>query len=91
MRLMRCGKSLGFDKNLSSTSLSENFDPHVPLRSIGLGCVLCLFCFLVVFGDLGPVDDVPKGLDVIWPAILVVEVVSVFPDVEAEYWSGAGL
>src|SRR3972149_4270567 len=33
---------------------------------------------------LGPVDDVPPGGDVVGPAVLVVEVVGVLPDVDAE-------
>src|SRR4029077_6691526 len=34
--------------------------------------------------DLVPVDDVPEGLDVFGPAVLVLQVVGVLPDVEAE-------
>ena len=41
------------------------------------------------FVDFGPVDDVPEGLDVVGAAVLVVEVVGVFPDVEAEDWGFA--
>src|SRR5271166_5641546 len=37
-------------------------------------------------GHLGPVHDVPPGVDVVRPAVLVVEVVRVLPDVDAEEW-----
>src|SRR5579884_4531102 len=35
-------------------------------------------------GDLGPVDHVPPGLDVVGPAVLVLEVVGVLPHVDAQ-------
>src|SRR5579862_8896262 len=34
--------------------------------------------------DLRPVDDVPPGVDVIGPAVLVLQVVRVLPDIDAE-------
>src|SRR6266576_672664 len=37
-----------------------------------------------------PVDDVPPGLEVVGPAVLVLQVVGVLPDVDAEQW-GVGL
>ena len=43
-----------------------------------------LFRCRVILADLGPVDHVEEGLDVIGPAILVIEVVGVFPDIETE-------
>src|SRR5688572_16279753 len=39
---------------------------------------------LVALRDLAPVHDVPPGLDVVRPAVLVLQVVRVLPDVEAE-------
>src|SRR5687767_8937287 len=42
-----------------------------------LGCV-------VAARDLRPVDDVPPGGDVVRPAVLVLQVVGVLPDVDAE-------
>src|SRR5215208_6317361 len=36
------------------------------------------------FVDLGPVHDVPPGVDVIGPAVLVFQIVGVLPDVDAE-------
>src|SRR3954449_6445337 len=39
---------------------------------------------LEIFADLRPVDHVPPRRDVLRPAVLVLEVVGVFPDVEAE-------
>src|SRR5437764_9676198 len=41
-------------------------------------------CRLVILADLGPVDHVPPRRDVLRPAVLVLEVVGMFPDVEAE-------
>src|SRR5438132_13232511 len=35
-------------------------------------------------GDFGPVDDVIEGVDVIGTPVLVVEVIGMFPDVDAE-------
>src|SRR3954452_17348129 len=40
--------------------------------------------FLVAAADLGPVDDVPPGGEVIGAPVLVVEVVGLLPDVDAE-------
>jgi hypothetical protein len=36
------------------------------------------------FFDVFPIDDVPKGVNVIGPAILVIEIVGVFPYVEKQ-------
>src|SRR5262245_19587913 len=36
------------------------------------------------FVDLGPVHDVPPRVDVVGPAVLVLQVVGVLPDVDAE-------
>ena len=41
---------------------------------------------LEIFGDLGPVDEVPEGVDVVWATVLVVEVVGVLPDIQAKDW-----
>src|SRR4051795_13136439 len=38
----------------------------------------------VALGDLVPVDDVPPGLEVLGPAVVVLEVVRVLPDVVAQ-------
>src|SRR6266702_648597 len=38
----------------------------------------------VIFRHRVPVDHVPPGLDVIGPAVLVIEIVSVFPNIETE-------
>src|SRR5687768_13866362 len=38
----------------------------------------------VKFADLRPVHDVPKGLQVIRPFVLVFEVVGMFPNIDAE-------
>src|SRR5947207_2587560 len=37
-----------------------------------------------------PVDDVPPGFDVIWPDVLVLQVIGMFPDVDADYRGLAG-
>src|SRR5208282_5606643 len=39
---------------------------------------------LVIFGDLVPVHHVPEGLEIFGPAILVLEIVGMLPDVAAE-------
>src|SRR4051812_4638078 len=52
--------------------------PHysaTPFRSV-LGAV--------VLRDLSPIHHIPPGLDVIGPAILVIEIIGVFPDIDAE-------
>src|SRR4051812_21735495 len=36
--------------------------------------------------DLPPVDDIPPGGEIVGAAVLVVEVVGVLPDVDAEQW-----
>ena len=38
----------------------------------------------VIPGSFGPVDDIPDGFEVFGPAILVFEIIGVFPDVHAE-------
>src|SRR5881409_3501698 len=35
--------------------------------------------------DLRPVDDVPPRVDVVWTAVLVLQIVRVLPDVDAEH------
>src|SRR5258707_13266255 len=37
----------------------------------------------IALGDLAPVHGIPPGLEVIGAAVLVIEIVSVFPDVVA--------
>src|SRR5712692_4497177 len=44
----------------------------------------------VVLGDGVPVDDVPPGLDIVGPAVLILQVVGVLPDVQAHYRLAAG-
>ena len=38
----------------------------------------------IIFGDLVPVDDVPPSLNILKPAILVFQIVGVFPNIEAK-------
>ena len=38
----------------------------------------------VIFRDLVPVHDVPPRFDVVGPTILIVQIISVFPNIEAE-------
>src|ERR671934_578858 len=40
----------------------------------------------VIFRDRVPVHYVPPGFDVIGPAVLVLEVIGVFPDIQAKDW-----
>ena len=35
-----------------------------------------------VFVDCYPIDNIPKGVDIIDPAVLVLEIVSVLPNIE---------
>src|SRR5262245_20683407 len=39
------------------------------------------FCRVVVLVDLSPIDHVPPCLEVVRPAVLVLEIICVFPDV----------
>src|SRR5271165_1221470 len=43
------------------------------------------FSGAVEFGSLVPIHDVPPGIDVIGSAVLILEVVGVFPNVHAEH------
>src|SRR5262245_20894491 len=54
------------------------------LAGKGLGVRLLLQRHLVAFAHLIPVDHVPPGLEVVGAAVLVVEVVGVLPDIDAE-------
>src|SRR5690625_3771041 len=45
--------------------------------------------FYEVFRYLIPVDDLPECLNVVRPLVLIVQIVSVLPDVEAQNWSQA--
>jgi len=45
-----------------------------------LGC-----CFQGVVAEL-PVNAFPEGLQVVWASVLVVQVVSVFPNVAGQNW-----
>src|SRR5947209_7420663 len=44
----------------------------------------------VVFGDGGPVDDAPPGVEVVAALVLVAQVVGVLPDIDAEDGALAG-
>jgi hypothetical protein len=46
--------------------------------------------FLVAVGDVVPVDDVEEGGDVVGAAVLVFQIIGVFPDVDAEEWRVGG-
>ncbi len=46
------------------------------------GIVVLVLDQLVPLIDCSPVDDVPKGLHVIGPHILVFEIISVLPDID---------
>src|SRR5437868_8977107 len=41
----------------------------------------------IALGDLAPVHGIPPGLEVIGAAVLVIEVISVLPDVVAEQYA----
>ena len=47
-------------------------------------CALDATCLSVALVDLVPVDDVPPVAKVFWTAVLVLEIVGVFPYVVAE-------
>ena len=40
----------------------------------------------IIFSDRVPVYDIPPRFDVIGPAVLIIQVIGVFPNVEAEKW-----
>src|SRR5580692_8838243 len=46
---------------------------------------MLLFRLSVVISSLRPVNGIPPGFDVIRPAILVLQVIGVLPDIEAEH------
>ena len=50
--------------------------PHLALLHLGVALASEL-----------PVDDAPVRLDVVWAAVLVLQIVSVLPDIEANDWS----
>ena len=57
-----------------------------PVGAVGV----LIGCGLVALGDAAPIDDVPPALDVRGPPVLVLEVVGVLPDVDAEQRRQAG-
>ncbi len=44
---------------------------------------LSLFCLSVTSFNLIPVDDIKKRINVIWSSILIVQIVSVFPNIQS--------
>jgi hypothetical protein len=40
----------------------------------------------VSFRDIIPINRVPKRCDILWPAILVLQVVRVFPNIDTKNW-----
>src|SRR5690349_20404113 len=80
------GKLLGRCSSSSSCWLAIGPLPSVrvilPSKDTRRRALCPLGGFLVAAVDLVPVDDVPEGLDVLGPAVLVLEVVGVLPDVD---------
>src|SRR5262245_6478394 len=71
--------------NPTIASASRTRAPHPKPRRRGASeSPMALSRHGVVIGGLGPVDDGPPGFDVVRPAVLVLEVIGVFPDVETE-------
>lgn len=48
-----------------------------------------IFCWEAL-GNVCPVDNVKDGIDISWTKVFVLQVVSVFPDINAEQWSKTG-
>src|SRR5262245_52660952 len=55
---------------------------HANLQAVP--AMLCLLCGGVVLRDGVPIDHIPKGSDVIRPTVLILQIVGMFPNVEAE-------
>src|SRR5216683_583244 len=73
----------------SAIGFSPQLRPHVhpPIKDTAQPVTLVLRPLrrlVVATADLVPVHDVPEGVDVLRPPVLVLEVVGVLPDVEAE-------
>src|SRR4051794_7372258 len=48
-----------------------------------------LLCRRKTFRDFGPINHIPESRDVIGAAVLVIQIVGVFPDVETQNWRAA--
>src|ERR1700731_3871185 len=46
-----------------------------------LSCYLPAFCLLVAFLYLTPVHHIPPGIQIVWTAILILEVVGMLPHI----------
>ena len=57
-------------------------------QSLPSGECLALSC-CVSIGHFVPVDDIPKRTDVVGPSVLIIQIVSMFPDIETEYGGSA--
>ena len=47
-------------------------------------CIMSLLSMLKTLQYIAPVHHVPNGLDIIWADVLVLEVIGVFPYINAE-------
>lgn len=62
--------------------LQQQRRPHNPGQFWGDGVLL--LGSLETFAHILPVDHVPDGLDIVWPHIFVLEIVGVFPHIDAK-------
>src|SRR5699024_12075088 len=46
-----------------------------------------LFSIVIKFVDFIPVDNIPECFEVFWTFVLILQIVSVLPDINAEDWS----
>jgi hypothetical protein len=69
-------------RRISAWLASRSADAR-PRESIEMGL---LYGRVIVCCDLSPVDHVPDGLEVVRTAVLVVQIVGVFPDINAQDW-----
>mmetsp|Transcript_14257 Transcript_14257/g.35930 ORF Transcript_14257/g.35930 Transcript_14257/m.35930 type:complete len:255 (-) Transcript_14257:209-973(-) len=72
------------EKNFQKNFEKLNFCFQKLLFRVGLeGGLVSLF-------DVLPVDDLPDGLDVVWPHVLVLEVVGVLPNIDSQQRHSTG-
>ena len=74
-------------RSFSNYSIGIRRSNHIGSEELRSQCGSIFFAMrlrLKAFGNFCPVDDVPPCADVIGAAVLVVEIVGVLPDIEAE-------
>ena len=41
--------------------------------------ITLLFMLVVIFSNFGPIHNIKKGSDIVWSAILIIQIIRVFP------------